>query len=80
MNERVPDVLTIGQLADYLQISKSTIYKLVQGGRLPGQKAGRQWRFHRLAIDGWLAGRSALASSLRGGFPKGRLSGGRHRA
>jgi excisionase family DNA binding protein len=50
-----PDVLTIDQLARYLQITRSTLYKLVQAGRVPGKKVGRQWRFHRDAIDKWLA-------------------------
>jgi len=47
-------VLTIDDLAEYLKISKSTLYKLAQEGALPGQKVGRHWRFHRDAIDCWL--------------------------
>jgi excisionase family DNA binding protein len=47
-------VLTIDQLAEYLQIPKSTLYKLVQDGKVPGKKVGRQWRFHREAVDAWL--------------------------
>ena len=47
-------VLTIDELAEYLKISKSTLYKLAQDGLLPGQKVGRHWRFHREAIDRWL--------------------------
>ena len=47
-------VLTIEDLADYLKISKSTLYKLAQEGALPCQKVGRHWRFHREAIDEWL--------------------------
>ena len=50
-----PDtVMTIGDLAGYLKISKSTLYKLAQEGRLPGQKVGRHWRFHKTAVDRWL--------------------------
>ena len=48
------DILTIEELATYLRISRSTLYKLVQEGRLPGQKVGKRWRFHRGAIDEWL--------------------------
>ena len=48
------DILTIDDLADYLKISKSTLYKLVQEGGLPGQKVGKRWRFHKEAIDSWL--------------------------
>ena len=47
-------VLTIEDLAGYLKISKSTLYKLAQEGSLPGQKIGRHWRFHRNAVDKWL--------------------------
>jgi len=49
-----PDVMTIDDLATYLQVSKSSLYKLAQGGRVPGQKVGKHWRFHREAIDRWL--------------------------
>jgi len=48
------DVLTIDEAASYLRIPKSTVYKLAQQGRLPCQKVGRHWRFHRDAIEGWL--------------------------
>jgi excisionase family DNA binding protein len=53
--KREPDeVMSIGELAEYLKISRSTLYKLVQEGRLPGQKLGKRWRFHKDAIDEWL--------------------------
>jgi excisionase family DNA binding protein len=47
-------VLTIEELSEYLKISKSTLYKLAQEGKLPGQKVGRHWRFHKEAVDAWL--------------------------
>lgn len=47
-------ILTIDELAAYLKVSKSTLYKLVQEGKVPGQKVGRHWRFRRLTIDRWL--------------------------
>jgi len=47
-------VFTIGELAGYLKISKSTLYKLAQEGSVPGVKVGRHWRFHRGAVDAWL--------------------------
>ncbi len=48
------NIMTIDGLADYLKISTSTLYKLVQDGKLPGQKVGKRWRFHKEAIDEWL--------------------------
>lgn len=52
------DIMTIEQLAAYLKISQSTLYKLVQDGKLPGQKVGKCWRFHKEAIDRWLGERA----------------------
>ena len=54
MDEAPGDVLTIDELADYLRISRSTLYKLAQEGRVPCQKVGRHWRFRKQAIDRWL--------------------------
>ena len=51
----IPDnVLTIEELAVYLKIPKSTLYKLVREGKIPCQKVGRHWRFKKEAIDRWL--------------------------
>ncbi|WP_044640570.1 helix-turn-helix domain-containing protein [Risungbinella massiliensis] len=38
------EVLTIAQVAKYLQISEMTTYKLVQQGTIKGFKIGRSWR------------------------------------
>jgi excisionase family DNA binding protein len=48
------EVMRLDELAHYLRVSKSTLYKLVQQGGLPGQKVGKQWRFHKSAVDDWL--------------------------
>lgn len=52
------EVLTIDELAVYLKIPKSTLYKLVREGRIPSQKVGRHWRFHKGAIEDWLRSNS----------------------
>lgn len=54
-----PQVMTIDDLAAYLQVAKSTLYKLAQEGKVPGQKVGKHWRFSKDAIDRWLEHRSA---------------------
>ena len=48
-------ILTIEELALYLKLSKSTLYKLAQEGKVPGQKVGKHWRFRRDVIDDWIA-------------------------
>jgi excisionase family DNA binding protein len=56
-------VLTIDELAEYLKISKSTLYKLAQEASIPGQKVGKHWRFHKDAIDQWLRQRGPVSPS-----------------
>jgi excisionase family DNA binding protein len=50
-----PDVLTLGQLAELLQVDEKTVRSLATKGELPGRKLGRQWRFSRQAVLDWLA-------------------------
>lgn len=47
-------VMTIDELAAYLKVAKSTLYKLAQTGKVPGQKVGKHWRFRKESIDTWL--------------------------
>lgn len=47
-------IMTLDELAVYLKLSKSTLYKLCAEGKVPGQKVGRHWRFHKESIDQWL--------------------------
>jgi len=54
MADEQTDVLTIDELATYLKVAKSTLYKLAQAGRVPGQKVGKHWRFRKVSIDCWL--------------------------
>lgn len=66
MPEDIQDaVLTIDELAAYLKIAKSTLYKLAQEGKLPGQKVGRHWRFHRNSIDTWLQSPAATPTARK---------------
>ncbi len=54
MPNKPAEVLTIHELAVYLRVPKSTLYKLVREGKVPCQKVGRHWRFRKDAIDRWL--------------------------
>jgi len=46
--------LTLEQIAEYLQMSTSSIYKMAQKGKIPAYKVGRQWRFNKEEIDMWV--------------------------
>jgi excisionase family DNA binding protein len=52
---RGPDVLTVEQLAELLQVDDKTVRALAAKGELPGRKLGRHWRFSRQAVLDWLA-------------------------
>lgn len=54
MDNKISDILTIEELAAYLKVPKSTLYKLVREGKVPSQKVGRHWRFLKDAVDRWL--------------------------
>ena len=56
-------VLTVDELAIYLKVSRSTLYKLLSEGKVPGQKVGKHWRFRKAAIDRWLEETSKEAGS-----------------
>jgi excisionase family DNA binding protein len=47
-------VLTIKQVAEYLQVTEKTIYTLVQEGNIPAFKVRGQWRFKREDIERWI--------------------------
>jgi excisionase family DNA binding protein len=46
-------VLTVNELAQYLRVHRSTIYRLLKRHELPGFKIGSDWRFNVEAIDKW---------------------------
>ncbi len=50
------NIFTVEEAARYLKIPISSIYKLAQEGKIPAQKVGKHWRFHRNTLDQWIAG------------------------
>ena len=54
MNQQEEMVMTVKEVFDYLRLGKSTVYKLVQEGELPGRKVGGTWRFSRVGLEEWL--------------------------
>jgi len=56
MDNKINDILTIDEAAELLKIPRSSVYKLAQQGKIPAQKVGRHWRFHRGTLVMWIAG------------------------
>ena len=48
------EFLTAEEVAEYLRLPLSTVYKLVQDKRLPGFKVGKHWRFRKDTIQKWI--------------------------
>jgi excisionase family DNA binding protein len=51
------EIMTMGDVADYLQCHPSTVYRLLKGGEIPGFRLGSDWRFRRSELDKWIAQR-----------------------
>ena len=51
-------VMTVKELAAYLRVHTSTIYKLLRLRELPGFLVASEWRFNLATIDRWLAERN----------------------
>jgi len=46
-------VITVSELAEYLRVHRSTLYRLLKKGQLPGFRIGSDWRFNVEVIDKW---------------------------
>ncbi|MBX3351220.1 MAG: helix-turn-helix domain-containing protein [Nitrospira sp.] len=56
------EILTVMEVARFLRVPKSTVYKLARGGELPASKIGKHWRFLRRDIHEWMHSRSKHAA------------------
>lgn len=49
-----PRLMTTGEVAKYLRLSRSSIYRMVKDKEIPVSKLGQQLRFRKDIIDNWL--------------------------
>ncbi|MFA5361996.1 MAG: helix-turn-helix domain-containing protein [Candidatus Omnitrophota bacterium] len=47
-------LMTIEDLAAYLQVSRRTIYEWLKHHKIPAVKIVGQWRFQKEKIDSWM--------------------------
>ena len=52
------EFMTIEDLADYLKVTRRTIYEWVKHNKIPAVKLIGQWRFRKDKIDAWIETRS----------------------
>lgn len=55
------EIMTVTEVANFLRVPKSTVYKLARVGELPASKIGKHWRFMRHDIHEWMHSRSQAA-------------------
>lgn len=51
------NVMTLGEMAEYLKIARKSLLKMAQHGDIPATKVASQWRFMRTVVDDWLISR-----------------------
>lgn len=46
--------LTVAEVAEYMRVSKMTVYRLVHSGELPAIRVGRSFRVQQKAVEEYL--------------------------
>lgn len=63
MNMEITDRwLSVQEIAQYLGISKETVYRWLESKKIPAHKIGKQWKFQVSEINSWI--KSGRASEL----------------
>jgi excisionase family DNA binding protein len=52
-------IMKVAEVAEYLHVHPSTVYRLVLKGEIPAFKIGTELRFDRGAIDKWMTDRTS---------------------
>jgi excisionase family DNA binding protein len=52
-------VLTLEDVAQYLHVHSSTVYRLLKNRSIPAFKVGSDWRFNEESIERWIKEREA---------------------
>lgn len=52
------EMLTVKELAEYLNLNEKIVYKLVREGKLPGTRVTGKWTFSRYLIRNWIESHS----------------------
>lgn len=52
--ERESRVMTVSEVAKYLRVHQTTIYRLLKTHKLPAFRVGSDWRFNAETIDIWM--------------------------
>ena len=70
--DEMDSVLTVQNVAEYLHVHPSTLYRLLKRKQLPAFKIGSEWRFNLESINRW---RAEAEQNLKKSRYAGALSG-----
>ncbi len=75
--DQAGQVMTVDQVAAYLQLNRLTVYRYVREGKIPAAKIGKVYRILRADVDRFLESMKVPAktipSSPRGSLPEARV-------
>jgi excisionase family DNA binding protein len=52
-------IITVEEVAEFLRVHPSTIYRLLKKQGIPAFKLGSDWRFNQESIERWVLAREA---------------------
>lgn len=65
MNLEITDRwLSVQEIAQYLGISKETVYRWVEAKKIPAHKIGKQQKFKTLEVDRWVTSGKAMDCNM----------------
>ena len=53
---------SVEEIAEHLGISKETIYRWLEKGKIPAQRVGKLWKFRPSEVDEWVLNGNAADS------------------
>jgi excisionase family DNA binding protein len=54
INIELPELSTVKQVADFLQVHEMTVRRAIKSGELKGLKVGKNWRIEKQNLNKWL--------------------------
>jgi excisionase family DNA binding protein len=57
-------IMTLEEVASFLKVHPSTVYRLLQRHKIPAFKMGSDWRFNQESIERWIAEQETANSEL----------------
>jgi len=65
-------IMTLVEVAEFLRVNPSTLYRLLKKSRIPCFRVGSDYRFNRASVEEWIRSNEELAMSDSNSPGKGR--------